>query len=101
MVPSGVLGCFQSPRTPGVQSNPKMNGMVSMSFFFFLVLLVVLVKASIAIIISLFHTVCSMDMKAPRSSDVVVTVTVSITNSIQMFIIKFINLNELYIFLYY
>lgn len=43
-----------------------------------------LVKASITIIINLFHTVCSMDMKVPRSSDVVVTVTVSITNSIQM-----------------
>ncbi|XP_067306546.1 breast cancer type 2 susceptibility protein [Pseudorasbora parva] len=29
VVPAGVLGCFQSPRTPGVQSNPKMNGMVT------------------------------------------------------------------------
>ncbi len=34
VVPSGVLGSFQSPRTPGVQSNPKMNGRVSMSFLF-------------------------------------------------------------------
>ncbi|XP_016130473.1 breast cancer type 2 susceptibility protein isoform X1 [Sinocyclocheilus grahami] len=29
VVPSGVLGSFQSPRTPGVQSNPKMNGRVT------------------------------------------------------------------------
>ncbi|XP_067221883.1 breast cancer type 2 susceptibility protein [Chanodichthys erythropterus] len=29
VVPSGVLGCFQSPRTPGVQSNPKINGRVT------------------------------------------------------------------------
>ncbi len=34
VVPSGVLGSFQSPRTPGVQSNPKINGRVSMSFLF-------------------------------------------------------------------
>ncbi|XP_073673869.1 breast cancer type 2 susceptibility protein [Garra rufa] len=29
VVPSGVLGSFQSPRTPGVQSNPKINGRVT------------------------------------------------------------------------
>uniref|UniRef100_A0A8C1X383 BRCA2 DNA repair associated n=1 Tax=Cyprinus carpio TaxID=7962 RepID=A0A8C1X383_CYPCA len=29
VVPSGVLGSFRSPRTPGVQSNPKMNGRVT------------------------------------------------------------------------
>ncbi|KAI2656352.1 hypothetical protein H4Q32_013257 [Labeo rohita] len=29
VVPSGVLGSFQSPRTPGVQSNPKINGWVT------------------------------------------------------------------------
>lgn len=28
VVPSGVLGSFQSPNTPGVQPNPKMNGTV-------------------------------------------------------------------------
>ncbi|XP_056329515.1 breast cancer type 2 susceptibility protein [Danio aesculapii] len=29
VVPSGVLGSFQSPRTPGVQPIPKMNGTVT------------------------------------------------------------------------
>ncbi|KAK2880881.1 hypothetical protein Q8A67_018149 [Cirrhinus molitorella] len=29
VVPSGVSGSFQSPRTPGVQSNPKMNGRIN------------------------------------------------------------------------
>ncbi|XP_058600770.1 breast cancer type 2 susceptibility protein [Onychostoma macrolepis] len=29
VVPSGVLGSFQSPRTPGVQSYPKINGKVT------------------------------------------------------------------------
>ncbi|NP_001103864.2 breast cancer type 2 susceptibility protein isoform X1 [Danio rerio] len=29
VVPSGVLGSFQSPRTPGVQPFPKMNGTVT------------------------------------------------------------------------
>ncbi|XP_043115679.1 breast cancer type 2 susceptibility protein [Puntigrus tetrazona] len=29
VVPSGVLGSFQSPRTPAVQSNTKMNGRVT------------------------------------------------------------------------
>lgn len=34
VVPSGVLSSFQSPRTPCVQSNPKINGRVSMNFLF-------------------------------------------------------------------
>ncbi|XP_026137610.1 breast cancer type 2 susceptibility protein homolog isoform X1 [Carassius auratus] len=29
VVPSGVVGSFRSPRTPGVQSNPKINGRVT------------------------------------------------------------------------
>lgn len=78
VVPSGVLDCFQSPRTPSVQSYPKINGRVSIHFFLcgeVLVLLVVLIKASFTIIITLFHTVCSVDMKAPTSSkNLVVTV---------------------------
>lgn len=77
VVPSAVLDCFQSPRTPSVQSYPKINGRVSIHFFLcgeVLVSLVVL-KTSFTIIITLFHTVCSIDMKAPTSSkNLVVTI---------------------------
>ncbi|KAG1951873.1 BREAST CANCER 2 like 2A [Pimephales promelas] len=79
VVPSGALDCFQSPRTPSVQFYPKMNGRVSIHFFLcgeVLVLLVVLVKASYTIIITLFHNVCSVDVKAPTSPKNVVVVTV-------------------------